>query len=164
MWCVHSWIKMNHLFQSCLWICLAFFFFASLCVCSTTITWVCQVDSIIPWIFMNELDISPASCLCQWLMQQREGSVHGQMTTKGVFRPYIYRRPCALEVQAKTNIVLIKLNYDSGEQIWWVRCWITDGGKKLDLKTQEFWMWTKDTLELLFHQIQELAYHSDWWI
>lgn len=40
-----------------------------------------------------------------------------QMTTRAVFRPYIYRRPCALQVQAKTNIVLIKLNYETNKQI-----------------------------------------------
>lgn len=40
-----------------------------------------------------------------------------QMTTRAVFRPYIYRRPCALQVQAKTNIVWIKLNYETNKQI-----------------------------------------------
>lgn len=40
-----------------------------------------------------------------------------QMTTRAVFRPYIYRRPCGLQVQAKTNIVLIKLNYETNKQI-----------------------------------------------
>lgn len=95
--------------------------FSTVYVCSTaTITWVCQVDSIMPWIFMNEHDISPASCLCQWLMQQWEGSLHVQMTTRLVFRPYIYRRPRALQVQAKANIVLIKLKYNYDEEdAWW---------------------------------------------
>lgn len=33
-----------------------------------------------------------------------------QMTVRLVLRPCIYRRPCALQVQAKANIVLLKLN------------------------------------------------------
>lgn len=108
--------------------------FSTVYVCSAaTITWVCQVDSIMPWIFMNEHDISPASCLCRWLMQQREGSLHVQMTTRLVLRPYIYRRPCALQVQAKANIVLIKLNYESKKQTWWGRCLMTGGGEHLDV-------------------------------
>lgn len=41
-----------------------------------------------------------------------------QMTMRLVLRPYIYRRPCTLQVEAKANIVLMELKvkskYDDG--------------------------------------------------
>lgn len=46
-------------------------------------------------------------------MQQRDGSLRVQMTMRLVLRPYIYRRPCTLQVEAKANIVLMELNYES---------------------------------------------------
>lgn len=53
-----------------------------------------------------------------------------QMTMRLVLRPCIYRRPCALQVQAKANIVLRKFNYESkkANMMWEMH----DGeGKKL---------------------------------